>query len=1053
MKNPFFRSWFWAFIALQIGLGGAMFAAPAATLADIAQLNDKAVALQQAGQYDKAAVLAQQALDLARRFLGAENPNTASLINNLAELYRIQGKYAAAEPLYRDALRVWEKTAGPESAEVSTALNNIGLLYKAMGRYREAKPMFKRALAIDEKTAGPNDMSTAKVLSNLGELYREQGRYAEAEPLYLRSIQIREKAAGPESSATATAINNLALLKTARGEFEEAEALYKRVLAIWEKTLGPDHPYVGTVLNNLAEAFRNQGRYGEAEPLYKRSLVIRRASLGDKHPHVADTANNLALVYDALNRPAEAEQLFRQALAIRRAALGGGHPDVAAMLNNLAEFYLDHGRGAEAEALYKEALAIWTKTLGPDHPNVATAFNNLGRLHLLKRQYGQAESNLKQALAIRLKVLTKDHPETSGALNNLAWVAFEQGEWEKAAGLWRQSTSLIVSRVKLGGSAIQRASGPRKDAERSSFQFYALVKAAYRQAESDPSKKAGLAREIFEIVQWAHASEAAAAIVHMTARTAAGSGALAALVRERQDLAAERAARDALLLEAQSQSPQERDRQAESVLADRLAAVENRLAVIDRTLSEKFPAYAEFAQPTPITAEQAQSLLRPDEALIFTVDSPASNSSGRETFVWTITNSEIRWTRSALGTEALDREVATLRCGLDYEGSWAGEGSRCAELLNAAYSEQDRSAGKPLPFSLERAHALYRALFGEVSDLLENKHLLVAPSGPLTKLPFHVLVAAPPPASFSGAEAMRHARWMVRDHAITTLPAVSSLKALREQARQGGASLPMVGFGNPLLDGASPGERSLAARARLNRACPVATASAAPSLRKTPAAMVRGLADARLLKSASPLPETAEELCAVGQFLNGRNEDIFLAERATETELKRLSTAGDLAKYRVVYFATHGALSGQVSAEAEPGLILTPPASVTAADDGYLSASEIAGLKLDADWVVLSACNTAAGAAGNAEALSGMAKAFFYAGTRAVLASHWPVDSAATIKLVTDAIGRLSRDASLRRAEALRLSMLALIDGGGAREAYPSIWAPFIIVDAGSPGK
>jgi CHAT domain-containing protein len=133
----------------------------------------------------------------------------------------------------------------------------------------------------------------------------------------------------------------------------------------------------------------------------------------------------------------------------------------------------------------------------------------------------------------------------------------------------------------------------------------------------------------------------------------------------------------------------------------------------------------------------------------------------------------------------------------------------------------------------------------------------------------------------------------------------------------------------------------------------------------------------------------------------------------------------------------------------EPGLILTPPDKATEEDDGYLSASEIAALKLDADWVILSACNTAAGAATTAEALSGLARAFIYAQARALLVSHWEVYSDATVKLITTAVREMARDAKVGRAEALRRSMLALIDKGEPHEAHPAYWAPFVVVGEG----
>jgi CHAT domain-containing protein len=141
---------------------------------------------------------------------------------------------------------------------------------------------------------------------------------------------------------------------------------------------------------------------------------------------------------------------------------------------------------------------------------------------------------------------------------------------------------------------------------------------------------------------------------------------------------------------------------------------------------------------------------------------------------------------------------------------------------------------------------------------------------------------------------------------------------------------------------------------------------------------------------------------------------------------------------------------------AEPGLLLTPPAKGTSdavlleQDDGYLTATEIAALKLDADWVVLSACNSAGASGDTAEPLSGMARSFLYAGARALLVSHWEVGSQAAVKLTTRAFAELRARPRLGRAEALRLSMRALIDTGTAVEAHPSQWAPFVLLGEGA---
>jgi CHAT domain-containing protein len=215
-----------------------------------------------------------------------------------------------------------------------------------------------------------------------------------------------------------------------------------------------------------------------------------------------------------------------------------------------------------------------------------------------------------------------------------------------------------------------------------------------------------------------------------------------------------------------------------------------------------------------------------------------------------------------------------------------------------------------------------------------------------------------------------------------------------------------------------------------------------------------GVADVADIRTWPPLPETADELCDVAHDL-GVNPTIHLhlGATATEAEVKRLSDSGTLAKYRIVHFATHGALAGQLSGTSEPGLLLTPPDKASETDDGYLTASEVAALKLDADWVILSACNTAAGDAKGADALSGLARAFFYAGARSLLVSHWEVASDSTVKLITKAVAELKADAKIGRAEALRRSMLSLMETGKAYEAHPSYWAPFVLVGEGGAAR
>ena len=234
-------------------------------------------------------------------------------------------------------------------------------------------------------------------------------------------------------------------------------------------------------------------------------------------------------------------------------------------------------------------------------------------------------------------------------------------------------------------------------------------------------------------------------------------------------------------------------------------------------------------------------------------------------------------------------------------------------LAPAKGGQTHGSDPKALPFDHARAHALYKALFGEVADLIKGKHLLLVPSGPLTQLPFQVLVTEPPMGSDPQGLTPNHrsVRWLIRDHALTVLPAVSSLKALRRVSRPSAATRPMIGFGNPLLDGNQShpqyGDyyKKQAALARASQSCPepssrqvagqqVAALSAPRSV--APVTTRGGLADLAHLKSQSPLPETAKELCDVADSLKVDARDIWLGARATEREIKRLTAATDASR-------------------------------------------------------------------------------------------------------------------------------------------------------------
>jgi CHAT domain-containing protein/tetratricopeptide (TPR) repeat protein len=994
--------------------------------------------LQETNRLTEAEPLLRRALRINEKLYHREHPSIAVSLSNLAVLLMKINRAAEAEPMIRRALAIDEKSLGPHHPTVAIRLGNLAALLSDTYRPAEAEPLERRALAIAEKNFGPSHPDVALRLNNLAQSLQATNRLAEAERLMRRTLALYEKSLGPNHPSVAIALNNLARLLEDTNRLTEADALMRRALAINERRLGPGHPTVAISLSNLAMLLREGRQFAEAELLMRRALAINEKSFGPDHPSVARDLNNLALLLQDANRLAEAESLLRRALAINEKSFGRDHPNVAQNVSNLALLLRSIGRTAEAEPLMRRALAINEMNHGPNHPGVAAALNDLALLFTGTGRSVEAEALYRRALAIDGDSLGPVHPRVAIRLNNLAVLLGERGDWGEAVELGRRALPIMT-----GGDAEgrDRTTFGKAQLVQSSQHFRAYARALHRvgAARRESQGKA------FEVAQWALQTSAADALAQMAARVAKGAGPLADLVREHQDLLARRRGDDRRLLAAIGRG----DARATGEIRTAIAALDAKLDSIDKRLGREFKVYAELVAPKPLGIAHVQALLKSEEVLILFLDVPRIGKLSEESLVWAIAKTEVRWARIELGTKALREQVRALRCGLDAD-AWTD--GRCRDLLKVAYTTADRRAGKPPPFDHSRAHALYRGLFGPFEDMIADKHLLVVPSGPLTMLPFAALVTAP------AADDVDNARvaWLGSRQSITLLPSVASLAAVRAQARRSSANKLLIGFGNPLLDGdpAIPSEVARASLARKLQRCPGTQQTPTASIAEGPTGLRPlgrgGLADPAKIRSLSALPETAAELCVVAQSLGVPASEIRLGAQATERELKAMSADGRLAGYRIVHLATHGAVAGELEPGAEPGLVLTPPSRATEIDDGYLTASEIAGLKLDADWVILSACNTAAGGAEDAEALSGLARAFFYAGARSLLLSHWAVDSRAAAQLVTSAVSAMAADPDIGRAEALQRSMRTLIGSGVPLAAHPAYWAPFMVVGEGA---
>jgi CHAT domain-containing protein/Tfp pilus assembly protein PilF len=877
----------------------------------------------------------------------------------------------------------------------------------------------------------------------------------------------------------ALVVQALCLKKLSR--VTDAERLYREAIALYEKVQGPNGVDLAVAIDNLASLYMENGRLDEAEKLRVRALQIFKTTLAPNHPSIATALGNLAVLYQFQGRIAEAQETFLQAFDAAEKAYGPESRQVGVMADNIAGLFRSQRQLEKAEPFYQRAVLILEKSVGPDHPDTALALQNYAILLNEMGQHEKAEANIRRAFGITQRLYGPNHENVAAALNTLALQYIEQNRWSEALEATRRAAAIGVDLARQG-----KPTGPTEGGQKSSS-FRRLVQAAFNAGAADPA----LADEGFISAQRALETEAANALSQLAARFATSNPAFATLMRERQDLLQEFAERDKLIIAAVARSPDQRDPASEIALRSRIDEINARLDAIDQQLGAQFPGYASLAKPSPLSIAETQALLAPDEVLVQFIDLQAVGQIPETGFAWFITKTDAKWVRLPLGTAGLGRAVATLRCGLDATNwtdptSWpeASSDAKLRKVTQAARRERcrrltgievsDRAAP---PFDLMEAHELYQALFGQVAPLLaksdgSGKQLLIVPAGPLTKLPFQVLVTEKPAVSIPTITAeYAKAAWLAKRHAVTVLPSVASLKALRQNAKASQGTKPLIAFGNPLLVGRDENDQ----RAFAKQSCAMPglkyelVVLASRGMPDDIASLVRGgVADVAALRRQAPLPETADELCAVARGLGATEDDVYLGSRATEAGIKKISADGTLAKARAIHFATHGLLASETQRLdkdlSEPALLLTPPDAATEEDDGLLTASEVTQLKLDADWVVLSACNTAAaGEKGDAEALSGLARAFFYSGARALLVSHWYVDSRAAVALTTGAFAELKRNPAIGRAEALRRSILAAMNDKDRPQswtaaAHPAVWAPFVIVGEGgasdpSPGS
>jgi len=764
--------------------------------------------------------------------------------------------------------------------------------------------------------------------------------------------------------------------------------------------------------------------YAAAENDYRQALDIETRLFGADATPVGETLAELALQVSNQGRFDEADALFHRASPILESAAEGSLR--ARLSSYLALHAANQRQFDDALKLAQQstsALRAEAAQAGDDETNAAVAEGELS--HSLR---------LEAEMALRLGDVAAARASAEEAL----WIVYEE------PGLplwWRPDTLRLMGEINTASARVVAAERNFKDAvdlDRKLFgdtaptasadldlgafyadeQLYAPALSAYRDAfrifgankvarsqvvadqllayfdaaNAQGGNSPTLDNEMFEAAQLVGGGVRDQTIARMAARQAAGTPDLAATVRDVQD--AQRARDTARIELAAENSKADEDRNAKRVqmLEADFKTASAKYDALTAKLAQSFPAYGKLAAPGPAQLSDVQRALSPDAALVMYV------VGVKGSYGLLVKPDALIVRRIAETSDGLDDAVADLRTAF-------------TPVL-----------GRLAPFSLKSSNELYGKLLGPFeSDLAGTSTLIVVPSPELANLPFALLVTEVPGADESYADAA----WLIRRMAVATVPSPRAFLSLAEaQATRKQAPDPILAFGAPDFTGS--------------------TGSALQSL--ATACLSSGPISPDTLRALPPLPDTAGEANAVARALGAGPGSVLLGADASEAALR----AHTLSDYNVLYFATHGLLPGELHCQSEPALALSPPAHAASTDDdGLLTAGEVAGLDLNADLVVLSACNTAAGGNGKSggAALEGLADAFFDAGARAVIASHWQVPSASAVTLMTDLFDQYGSHRRQGLAQALRQAQLQLI--AKPETAHPFNWAAFSLIGNG----
>jgi serine/threonine protein kinase/tetratricopeptide (TPR) repeat protein len=440
-------------------------------------LQSLADAMRELGLLDAARSPQEEALQLRRRDLGPEHPDTLTSITNAAELTRLLGRLDEAELLFSEAFETSRRVLGDEHDTTLSAVINMGALRWQQGRLDDAEALAREAVAMCRRIRGEDHSDVGGTLSNLAFIIAEKNRFDEAIALMRESLDVRMRAVGEGHADTLESLNNLATLLNAAGDHAEALRLFEQVHEGRRRLLGDDHPNTITALSNIGAAMRVGGDLVGAEQKYREALAMRERVLGPNHPETIGSVINLGVVLNALGRREESEPYYRRGYEGRLRAGGPDDPETLTAMSNMGSLLDTLNRLDEAEPFVRGAYEGRLRVLGPDAADTLISQNNLAFLLQRQGNLDAAEPMYRDVLAKRRAVLDPLNPRLLSSVQNLAVLLYARGEIAEAESLLREA---VAGRMAALGPA-----HPHTNDSRVSLAKVLLEQSRFEEAEAE----------------------------------------------------------------------------------------------------------------------------------------------------------------------------------------------------------------------------------------------------------------------------------------------------------------------------------------------------------------------------------------------------------------------------------------------------------------------------------------------------------------------------------------------------------------------------------------